>query len=211
MSTVIRTMRRTATMLGLAGLLAACAAGDPATDELLPLGEFRLGHTIVVDENAEPGPLSREAEPGEWQEILGEAITARFSRYEGDRLYHIAVNVDGYILGIPGIPVVASPRSALILSANVWDDAAGVKLNEEPRRITVLESFSGETVIGSGLTQSREQQMRSLARDAARAIQRWLARNPEWFDSAADEEAPQTSDAAPDVQEGAAAGPGGGA
>jgi hypothetical protein len=40
--------------------------------------------------------------------------------------------------------------------------------------------------VGSGLTQSAEQQMTNLARNAALVIENWLAENPHWFDPAMD-------------------------
>jgi hypothetical protein len=109
-------------------------------------------------------------------------VARRLGRYEGDRLYHVAVHVDAYILAVPGVPVVASPRSALVISVNLWDDELGRPLNERTRQFTVLESLSGESVVGSGLTQSAEQQMTNLARNAALMIEDWLAGNPHWFD-----------------------------
>ena len=162
-------------------ILSACADGRIVGEPRSELGNFRLSHNIVLAENAVQGPLSRPAPPGAWEETLRGEIAQRFGRYEGDRLYHLAVNVDAYVLAVPGIPLVASPRSALIVGVHVWDDALGRPLNEERRQITVLESVSGESVVGSGLTQSAEQQMQVLSRNAARAIENWLAQHPEWF------------------------------
>ena len=85
---------------------------------------------------------------------------------------------------MPGVPLVASPKSALIIRVTAWDDA-GKKLNAEPEQVTVVESISGETVLGSGLTQSKETQMRNLSRNAAKLIQNWLVREHAangWFE-----------------------------
>ena len=168
-------------LLLMVALLGACADGRIVGEPRAELGDFRLSHNIVLAENAVQGPLSRPAPEGAWEDALRGAIAQRFGRYEGDRLYHLAVNVDAYVLAVPGIPLVVSPRSALILGVFVWDDALGRPLNEERRQITVLESISGETVIGSGLTQTAEQQMQVLSRNAARAIENWLAEHPECF------------------------------
>jgi hypothetical protein len=108
-------------------------------------------------------------------------VDRRLTRYEGDKFYHLGISIDGYILALPGVPLVASPKSAMILSVRVWDDAAGGKLTEEPHQITVLESFSSGTVIGSGLTRSREEQLQNLAENAALAIETYLLANREWF------------------------------
>jgi hypothetical protein len=74
------------------------------------MGDFRLAHNIVVAENMQQVPPSRNATPEEWQEIITSEIDRRFGGYEGDRLYHIGINVDGYALAPPGIPIVLNPR-----------------------------------------------------------------------------------------------------
>jgi hypothetical protein len=118
-------------------------------------------------------------------------------------LYHLAVSVDAYVLAVPGIPLVASPRSALIIGVHVWDDALGRPLNDERRQFTVLENLSGESLLGSGLTQSAEQQLAVLSRNAAITIENWLASNPDWFppattSAAAEDTAPGTTPPARD-------------
>ena len=163
-------------------LVAACTDAREIGAERSELGDFRLGHNIVVASNAQRAPFSRPAEPEEWEESLRAAVAERFSRYEGTRLYHIAVSVDGYVLAVPGVPLVASPRSVLIVGVHVWDDELGL-LNEERRQLTILEGVSGESVVGSGLTRSAETQMSILSRNAARAIENWMTENSEWFNT----------------------------
>ncbi|MDX1782308.1 MAG: hypothetical protein R3256_13470 [Thalassovita sp.] len=157
-------------------LVAACTDSNDLDKTPVELGDFALGHNIVVASNMVKGPLSREASQAEWKEALGEAIDERFGRYEGDRLYHFGTSIEGYVLAQPGIPLVVSPKSVLIINLTVWDDAKGVKLNEEPVQLTVLESLSGDTMLGSGLTQSKHKQMRNLSRNAAKVIQNYLLR-----------------------------------
>ena len=161
--------------------LAACNSARDLDEPVEPIGDFFFGHNIVVAENAQRGPLSRAAEPEEWEEALRTEMERRFRRFDGDRLYHLAIGVEGYILAVPGIPVVASPRSALIFTVTVWDDAGGGRIRE-PHRITVLESLSGGTIVGSGLTSSREEQMQNLAQNAASSIERWMRDNEAWFE-----------------------------
>lgn len=169
-------------LVAMMGVLAACAAPDPLEEDLPDMGDFRLSHNIVVAENMQQVPPSRNATPEEWQEIITSEIDRRFGEYEGERLYHIGINVDGYALAPPGIPIVLNPRSVLVLSVNVWDDALGEKLHEEPEQIVIFEGSSPETfLLGSGLTRTREEQMQVLARNAARRIQLWMLRNPDWF------------------------------
>lgn len=198
-------MRAILTMLVLAATLAGCASGA-RLGEKQDLGTFRLGHNVVVATNATKGPFSRDASAEELQAALSGEIDRRFSRYDGDKFFHLGISVDGYILALPGIPLVASPKSALIISVRVWDDAAGVKLTEEPHQITVLESFSGETMVGSGLTRSKEEQLQNLVQNAALAVEKYLASHPEWFqpdpaaegeEVAAAAEAPEAAQTAP--------------
>ena len=166
-------------------LLAACASKDGLDEPPPPLGDFRLGFNVVVGKTASLIPPSRSATAEEWEAVLGEEIDKRFRRYEGERLYHFGVSVDAYALAIPGVPVVVKPRSVLVFTVTVWDDATQQKLNVEPQQMTVLEStgfLTGKSIIGSGLTQSKEEQMRNLSYAASRAIQRWLVQNEAWFD-----------------------------
>lgn len=159
-------------------LIALAACTNPNDLDQLPvdLGAFKLGHNIVVAPKMVKGPVSREATPDEWIASLTGAIAERFDRYEGQQLYHFGASVEGYVLAQPGIPVVASPKSVLIINLTVWDDAKGKKLNEKPEQITVLESFSTKSVLGSGLTQSKEEQMLGLSRNAAKQIQDFLVK-----------------------------------
>lgn len=193
-------------MLAAAALLASCSAsGENLGDSRAELGDFRLCYNIVTTNDAVRGPLSREADVEEIAQVLREEIDRRFLRYEGGRLYHIALHLDAYVLAVPGVPLVASPRSALIISANVWDDALGRPLNDEPEQFTVLESAGAGSVMGSGLTQSAEEQTRHLSRNAALQIESWLADHPEWFDhdapeeGAAEGETEEATDAAPEA------------
>ena len=174
---------------GLAALsligLAACAS---MTEELAttpdPIGEFRLGYNIVVAVDPQKGPLSREATNEEWIATMKGAVDDRFGRFEGGAYYHIAIAVQGYVLAQPGIPIVASPKSVLIFNVTFYEDATQTKLNEEPIQITVFEPADAGTIFGSGYTKSREEQMKGLAYNAAKAIERLMRENGDWFGGA---------------------------
>lgn len=161
-------------------LLSACG-GDDMSKPPKPIGDFRLGYNVVVADKAQAVGPSRKATPEEWETLIKAEVARRLGRYDGEKLYHVGVSVDAYALAVPGIPVVVSPKSVLAITVNVFDDTAGVPVNPEPQRFTVFERLSGETVVGSGLTQSREQQMQNLASNAARQIAEWLADNKAWF------------------------------
>ncbi|MDU8912898.1 hypothetical protein [Aestuariicoccus sp. MJ-SS9] len=188
-------MRRLLLSLSVLCLLSACADGLRQLGQPVePLGDFRLGFSEVVAPNLVKGPLSREATAEEWTAAVDAAIEERFGRFEGTRLYHLGISVEGYVLAQPGVPLVLSPKSALILRVTAWDDASQSKLNEEAQLITVLEAVSPETVIGSGLTQSKEEQMRALAANAALKVETWLRRRQAedgWFGPAPEGEAPE--------------------
>ena len=172
--------RRIIASIAAAAFLTGCAGSDlskPPVD----FGDFALGYNIVVAKNAKPVGPSRRATAAEWEAALKTAIDAQMGRYEGEKLYHIGVGVDAYALAVPGVPLVLSPKSVLAITVNVWDDTAGRKINAEPKQFTVLEQITGETVIGSGLTQSKQEQMANLSANAARLINDWLVENEAWF------------------------------
>lgn len=180
-------MFRLLALLGTILALAACTNPNDLDEAPVDLGDFRLGHNVVVASKMTRGPVSREASEEEWKEALTGAIDERFGRYQGDKLYHLGVSVEGYVLAHPGIPVVGSPNSVLILLVTVWDDAAGGKLNTPPEQITIMETISGNTILGSGLTQSKEVQMRNLSRNAAKQIETFMVRRRAadgWFGAA---------------------------
>lgn len=167
-------MRRLFLCLFVLVSLGACTAQRQLDQPLSDLGNFKLGHAAVVAPNLVKGPVSRDASPEEWIAGVDKAIEDRFRRYTGSNFYHLGISVEGYVLAQPGVPLVLSPKSALILRVTLWDDAKGVKLNEEPHQITVLESLSPETVVGSGLTKSKAQQLENLSFNAAFLIEKWL-------------------------------------
>lgn len=167
-------------------LLVACGATD-IND--VDMADFRLGHNIVIADNATPGPLTRPANDEEIEEAVTAAINARMGHFEGDRLLHLGVAVNAYVMALPGVPMVVSPKSVLVLTVNIWDNETQQKLNDKPRQFTVFERSSPETFIGSGLTQSKAVQLENLSENAALKIQNWILDNPEWITSATGDEA----------------------
>ena len=171
----------------LMGLLAVAACTNPDDLDRQPayLGNFQPGHIVVVTPKLTKGPASRTATDAEWTSAMTGALTDRFSRYRGGKFYHVAVSLEGYVLAVPGLPFVFSPKSALILNVTVWDDAAGEKLNETPHMVTVVESMSPATMLGSGLTQGKAVQIENLSLNAAKQIETWLKRQNDtlgWFE-----------------------------
>ncbi|MEN0079807.1 MAG: hypothetical protein AAF753_11930 [Pseudomonadota bacterium] len=140
---------------------------------------------MVIAPNPVKGPASREATGEEWIEAVSRSVDTRFSRYEGPRFVNLGISIDGYVLAVTGVPVVAAPRSALLIRVTAWNDAKGEKFNEQPELITVVEDISADTALSSGLTQSKEQQIENLSVIAAKLIEKWLIEQNEefgWFE-----------------------------
>ena len=187
-------VRRTVLVAALAALT-ACSLPADVDEAPVAMGDFLLGHNIVVVDEPEVLPFSRYASDEEWKDALTGAIARRFGAYNGDRFYHIGVKIDGYALALPGVPVVFTPKSVLVITVSLWDDAAGVRLNEDEKALTIFEGVSSETLVSSGLMRNKKQQMQTLSDNAAKAIQDWILENPEWIGLPALAEAVQTTDA----------------
>lgn len=168
----------------LAGL-AACSTTTPLEEVPEPIGDFQLGFLVpVASPNLTQGPVSRDATPEEWVAGIEAAFRPRFERFSGDAFYHLGVIVEGYVLAQPGIPVVLAPKSALIFSVTVIEDATEETLTPEPEQFTVLEDFGAASIVGSGLVSSREVQLQNLAENAAVRVERWLREQPWFFEDA---------------------------
>lgn len=144
-----------------------------------PLGNFKLGHSEVVAPNLEKLLVSRDATPEEWISAVDEAVEARFRRFEGTAFYHFGISVEAYSLPPPVVP----GKSAVAMRVTVWEDATGEKLNEETEVISVIKVFE------SRLANTREDQIRILAEDAAKQLELWLREQQQenqWFGAAAD-------------------------
>lgn len=145
------------------------------------LGDFSLDRVvIVVDEPQQGYVISREADEAYMKAALEQAITSRFARFEGDNSYSIGIKVTGYVLARPGVPVLLAPRSLLGMNVNVYDDVPR-RLNGKPKQLVVFEDAGGDTVVGSGYTQSAEEQLAEMADNAAIEIEKWLRENEDWF------------------------------
>ncbi len=162
-------------------MLAACSGTRaPLPQDVEPIGDFRLGYNIVVANDVQKAPGSRDATEEELVTAVRAATEERLGRYDGEGLYHIGARIEAYSLGKPGIPIVYSPRSVLLIALNVWDDATQEKLTKDAVRITAFEGNAGP-LVGSGLVRGKEEQLEALAFDAAKEIEEFLMENPDWF------------------------------
>ncbi len=163
-------------------LLAACSTDEDLTETPTALGDFRLGHNIAIADEVTRGPFSRDMDTDAIEATVQSAVAARLRRYDGDGLYHLGIVVGGIVLAQPGVPVVYAPSSVMILDVTIFDNETREKINEEPERIQVGEGFGNAVpIIGSGFVRGPEEQLENLSANAARAIERWLRDNPDWF------------------------------
>ena len=160
--------------LGGAAMLAGCNAGGPNAGPK-DMGNFRLGFSVVVDDKLKKIPPSRNAPDGALVARMKSALDARFGVYSGSVDYVVAVALVGYSLAPPGIPIVLSPKSVLLASANLWTETPQEKLLG-PEQISAFEG--GQAIIGTGFTRTADEQMDVLATNMARKIQDWLLRTP---------------------------------
>lgn len=163
--------------------LAACANRADLNEPVVPIGDFRLGHNVVIAKDTTEGPFSRDATEQELEAALSSEIEQRLRRYDGDGLYHIGVRIEAYVLGQPGIPILLSPQSVLLLAVNIWDNETRERLNPEPIRITALEALNTRVpLLSSGLVNSREKQLENLSISAALQIEQLLREHEDdWF------------------------------
>ncbi|MFV1495650.1 hypothetical protein VWY34_04180 [Phaeobacter sp. JH20_02] len=177
-------MIRIFTLLAAMVAVAACTAAAP-DEPLEELGNFKLGHNIVIASKVQMVPGSRKVSKEEWVDILTNEVNARFSQYQGDKIYHFGISVEGYFVAPGGVPLVLSPKSVLAVNVTVWDDAAGAKLNKVVKKFTVFETTTADSfLVGSGHARTREEQMRGLARNAVGQIEDWLVEQRKkegWF------------------------------
>ncbi|MEI6799201.1 MAG: hypothetical protein WCO04_08310 [Pseudomonadota bacterium] len=160
--------------------LAACDAKDMG-DPPHPMGSFRMNSVFIDATKAQTVPLSRTADAEDWKTVMTAAMTERFASYSGDTPFDFGISVDGYVLAPPGVPVIASPRSALIIRLHVYDSLKKEFLEEGGKRFTLIEGVSKDSVIGSGWTQNKHAQMKKLADNAAKAVQDYMLAHPEWL------------------------------
>ena len=150
-----------------------------------PFGDFRLGQVAIYSEDITKGPFSREASADEIKGALYIALQQQLGQYSGTGEYHIVVIVDAYTLGRPGIPLVFSPQTALGFRLSVWDATTMTRYDLTPEKLLFLENATAKTMFGSGLRQTREEQIVSLTKSVAQQIDTWLREQHEtkgWFD-----------------------------
>lgn len=177
-------LRRTLMIGSLALMLAACSGPttEISTAAPEPIGDFKLGIVTVFAKNVQKGPLSRTASIPELEAALKSEALRVFTPYTGTKFFNIAIAVDAYVLATPGIPLIASPKSGMVVSLNVWDNAKKTVVTEEHKQFTSLEKITGGSFfLGSGLTLSKEEQLAELAVSAIKQIEAYMRENQHLF------------------------------
>jgi ATP-dependent protease ClpP protease subunit len=100
-----------------------------------PLGNFRLGHNVVVVDNV----VMRTEESLDWnaadiEDLFSARISERFGHHAGSRIYHTGIAVDGIICNPDGRNI-----AAIALSVNIWDDVLGRKIHDRPYAVRMQE------------------------------------------------------------------------
>ncbi|WP_278924169.1 MULTISPECIES: hypothetical protein [Pseudophaeobacter] len=199
-------MFRTLALLASMVLLAACEETqlDEAKEDL---GDFNMRVSFVYTDKALQWPLSRSAEPSEWNEPIERALEARLGRYDGAGKYDVAVTLEGYLLATGGIPVLVNPKSAAVVNVFVYDVTTKSYLVRE-HQMQIFEDTTGESaIIGSGYSRTKAEQIDGLALKIVDGLEEYMAEQHAengWFDGASaavaaepDAAAPAPSDLAP--------------
>jgi hypothetical protein len=177
-------MIRIIALVGLLGLMVGC--GETRLDEPPEdLGAFKVRVAHVYTEKALQWPLSRSADHSEWTAPMKNALEGRLRRYEGSQDYDVAVTLEGFMLAPPGVPVLLSPKSAVVVNLFVYDVAAKEYLAKK-HQMEIFESTTGESaILGSGHARTKDEQIAGLAINIADAVEEYLAEQhveQGWFD-----------------------------
>ncbi|WP_138466388.1 hypothetical protein [Poseidonocella sp. HB161398] len=176
--------RRTALALAASLALMGCTTNIAPEIEGRALGDFSLQHLVVIVDDPQKGPMSRGMDDEALKAAVSGAVETRFRRFQGSGQYSIGIKVVAYALAAPGIPVLLAPRSLLGMNVAVFD-ADQNRISGDWKQMVVWEDAGGDTVLGSGYTQSAEEQLAELADNAAVEIEKWLRENEDWFAPAA--------------------------
>lgn len=181
-------------LAALSALVLLSACGETRLDEPPEdLGAFSARVTHVYTEKALQWPMSRDAEHSEWTAQIENALDTRLRRYAGGQEYDVAVTLEGFMLAPAGVPVLFSPKSAVVVNVFVYDVAAETFLAKK-HQLEIFEDTTGESaILGSGHARTKEEQIAGLSVRIADAVEEWLAEEHKangWFKQKAAPEVP---------------------
>ena len=109
------------------------------------LATCELGLNIVVADNMKKVPISRRCQQSKngKQHSVKDVVQIRFRPlFRQPNSTTLASRLMAIALAPPGIPVVAAPKSVLVITANIWDDASRQKTERRRRKqFTIFESL----------------------------------------------------------------------
>lgn len=180
-------MTRLFALLASLFLLAAC--GETQLDEAPEdLGNFNMRVGFVYTDKALQWPLSRDAEPSEWNAPIERALEARLGRYQGAGKYDVAITLEGFLLATGGIPVLVNPKSAAVVNVFVYNVETKTYLARK-HQLKIFEDTTGESaIIGSGYSRTKEEQIDGLALKIVDGLEEFMAEQHAehgWFNGAA--------------------------
>lgn len=160
--------------LAFVALMAACGTTQ-LNEAPEQMGAFSARVLHVYTDKAIQWPLSRSAEPSEWNAPMESAMQARLGRYDGGQEYDVAVSLEGYMLAPPGIPVVVNPKSVAVVNVFVYDVANETFLAKK-EQMEIFEDTTGQSaILGSGHSRTKEEQIAGLSLNIADKIEEWMA------------------------------------
>jgi len=166
--------------MALVLFLGACTTDIAEATRDTPIGDFRMERLVVVVDDPYSPPVSRKVDNAAIERALNDALQGRLGRFDGGGTHYIGVKAVGYVLAPRAVPILFAPRSQLFLNVIAYDGRQK-RLNEAPLHLVVNERAGGDTFIGSGYTQTAEEQLAELAANAAIEIEKWLRENAAWF------------------------------
>lgn len=175
---------RTTVFAVLAAVLVACSAGpdlNAVPEATKPIGDFKLGILVVYADKVKKGPMSRDATPDQLKVALESEMRRRFGSLTGSKFFNISLAVDVYALAQTGVPILLTPKSALAVTMNVWDDSKQTMITEDDKQFTILERISPRSFVGSGLSMTADEQLRELVIMTVDQIEAYLRENEALF------------------------------
>ncbi|WP_286193366.1 hypothetical protein [Tropicibacter sp. R16_0] len=183
-----RSMIRLLFSLACVSFLAACGSTQ-LNEAPEDLGAFSARVIHVYTDKAKQWPLSRSAEPSEWNAPMENAMETRLRRYQGGQEYDVAVSLEGYMLAPPGVPVLVNPKSVAVVNVFVYDVANETFLAKK-QQMEIFEDTTGQSaILGSGHSRTKEEQIAGLSLNIADAIEEWIAEQHAengWFNARAE-------------------------
>ena len=159
-----------------ASLLLLVSCSETQLDEAPEdLGNFNMRVGFVYTDKALQWPLSRDAEPSEWNEPIERALEARLGRYQGNGKYDVAITLEGFLLATGGIPVLVNPKSAAVVNVFVYNVETQTYLARK-HQMEIFEDTTGESaLIGSGFSRTKQEQIDGLALKIVDGLEEYMA------------------------------------